>query len=129
MNGGLPGYPPSSILYPRYFTSSPVGLAQDLDRVFRRHAAALRDLPAERLRAAQGQLAAAAANEIEQCGADVHRDLILLPLVAVGPGDAATVSGALVEPQAGYEPQHIQRRPADPVRAQLAWRMIRQRPL
>src|SRR4051794_3462940 len=70
-------------------SADPGGAVQDLDRVPRLDASGLLDVPAAGLRVAPRQVGTGLADLREEARADVHRDLVLLVLEAVGAGHAA----------------------------------------
>ena len=106
-----------------------VGRGQDFDGVAAGDVRAMLQLPAARFGVAGGeaQLVALLAHKLEQLLAHVHRNLILLGLVAIGPGDAAAAGVALAHIQAGDEAENLQRGFADAMGALLTRRVIGQR--
>src|SRR4051812_17685328 len=95
--------------------------------MFCSNASAMRNLPATGLTIAEHAIATAFGDEVKQRRANIHADLILLALQPIRSCDATAISRAFVDPQARNQPQDVERRPTDAVRAKLAWRMIRER--
>src|SRR3954447_19299109 len=84
------------------------------------HAGGVLDLPAARLRVAHHTVGPGVRDLGEEPGADLHGDVVLLPLEAVRPGDAAAVRVALHDPELGHEHEEVERRLADAVALLLA---------
>src|SRR4029077_10735702 len=99
---------------PTVFTE-PIRPIEELDRVHRRHAGAVGDLPAAGLAVAGGKVGSCGGDVVEEAFANRHRDLVLLLLESVGPGDAAAVDVELDHVEIGDERKKIERRLADTV--------------
>jgi len=89
-----------------------------------RHAGSVDDLPAARLAVTGGKVRAGGGDVVEEAFADGHRDLVLLLLEAIGPGNTAAVGIELDHMQVRDEREKVQRRLPDAMATLLARSMV-----
>src|SRR5437879_6522713 len=96
-----------------------IGPRQDVDRMCRTRACAMLDLHAARLAIGQHRVTAGGLDGLEEPAADLHGEVVLLHLDAVGPGNAAASLIDFLHAHPGDQPQQPHRRVADPMRLEV----------
>src|ERR1700730_3697159 len=101
-----------------------IGPRQDVDRMRRPRPGSMLDLHAAGLAVGQHRIAPGGFHRFEEPAADLHREVVLLDLDAVGPGDAAASLVDFLDAHARDQAQQPHRRVTDPVRLQVTRRVV-----